>query len=183
MDYSERLKYFNSTDKYRRELKFLLGMIDYGYSEILDYGCGIGTAIHYIYDTRKEHGKNVIVRGYDINNYFKERPNWLLDGEPQGQYHHITFIHSLAHIENVREVLISLKDNLVDKGKISVITPNKEWIDLVGDTKSDPTVKEHFTSKTLSDLFMDCEYKQIQSGQFGERLENQHERLFIQVEK
>lgn len=183
MDYSDRLKYFNNTDKYRRELKFLLGMIDQGYSEILDYGCGIGTAIHYIYDTRKEHGRNVIVRGYDINNYFKERPFWLIDGEPTGLYHHITFIHSLAHISEPKKILEGLKTNLLPKGQITVITPNKEWIEAVGDTKSDPTVLEHFTSESLADLFTSCGYQIIQAGQLGTRILNQHERLFIQVEK
>lgn len=183
MDYSERLKYFNSTDKYRRELKFLLGMLDQGYSEILDYGCGIGTAIHYIYDTMKEHGRTVIVKGYDINNYFEHRPHWLIEGEPQSLYHHITFIHSLAHIANVKEVLISLRDNLLPRGKITVITPNKEWIKIIGDTKSDPTVIDHFTPETLNKLFVDCGYTVVQQGQFGSLVENQYERLFIQVEK
>jgi 2-polyprenyl-3-methyl-5-hydroxy-6-metoxy-1,4-benzoquinol methylase len=175
MDYKERLKIFNSTEKYNRELSFisnLLGRDD----KVLDYGCGIGTAVNYF-----KIKTNSRVFGYDINNFLDEDQAWFVESEPKDAYHHITFIHSIAHIKDINEVLDKLKYNLVVCGKITVITPNLDWINYVGNTNSDPTVFQHYTSETLSNLFLKTGYKILQQGQLGETKGGQHERLFIQV--
>lgn len=168
---------FNSTDKYQSELEFLAGIVGHT-NELLDYGCGIGTAIKYFASLNGS-----IVRGYDVNQYFDPLPSWMLDAEPKSQYDDITFIHSLAHIKRPEILLHKLKLNLKTKGRITVITPNLDWINLVGNTNSDDTVVRHFTSDTLSKLFRSAGYQVLKSGQFGEVKGNQHERLFIQCQR
>lgn len=177
MTYKEKLIQFNSTEKYMLELQLVTGLLGVqSYSTILDYGCGLGTAVHYF---RKYTCG--IARGYDIHAYDDEQHFWRLDEPPKDKYHHITFIHSLAHIHNAQEVIERLRNNLVDGGKITVLTPNLNWINTVGDTKSDPTVVKHYNSQDLRNLFKN--YKVIHEGQHGEVRNGHNERIFIQVGK
>jgi hypothetical protein len=173
MDYKERLIQFNSTDKYKAELKFIASLLQ-GEGTLLDFGCGICTAIDYF----GQH-TDLVCEGYDINPY---SGNWYLRSLPiHTKYNHITFIHSIAHIENIEQTLKELKGNLAKGGIITVLTPNLDWINLKGDTKSDPTVINHFTSDSLRDLFITCGYRVTNEGQQGEQIKNQKERLWIQV--
>lgn len=167
MEYKERLKKFNSTQKYQDELEFLSTYLKVGTG--LDFGCGIGTAVNYF-----NSETDVYFEGYDITPY----NNWYITQlQPAHKFDYVTFIHSLAHIENVELTLHKLKDNLTPNGRIVVITPNQDWINIVGDTKSDPTVVRHFTNTTLKDLFVN--YKIVEQGQFGEQKGDQKERLYI----
>ena len=177
MDYRERLIQFNSTEKYLSELKFLSALIG-NEPTVLDYGCGIGTAIKYL----GQHTES-IVRGYDVKCHAEEKSNWFLEHPPQEKYSHIYFMHSLAHIGHPVDVITRLRDNLTDGGKITVITPNLDWLEAVGNTNSDPTVVGHFTARTLRILFEVAGYTTLQQGQFGKLNEELHERLFIQVRR
>lgn len=177
MTYKERLIKFNSTDKYLSEVSFVSNFLKKE-EKVLDYGCGIGTAVR-----RFQIVTNSLVFGYDVQNYLEEPTAWFMESPPRDVYHHITFIHSLAHIENPFELLVKLRANLTVTGKISVITPNLDWINYVGDTKSDDTVIEHYTPKTLSNLFIGSGYTIKTLAQIGEYRGGFNERIFIQVEK
>lgn len=179
MDYKQKLIDFNSTEKYQRELQFLAGLIGNETADVLDFGCGIGTAVKYL--SQHIEGK---VYGYDIKHYSDEKHNWYLEQTPRAKYGHIYFMHSLAHIENVEQTLIKLKENLLPGGKITVITPNKSWLEEIGDTKSDQTVIDHFTPESIYSLFYRAGYEIILEGQFGdlESMYGHNERLFIQVQ-
>lgn len=177
MNYKQKLIDFNSTPKYKAELKFLRGLIGEETADILDFGCGIGTAINYL--SERIEGK---IYGYDVKHYLEEKNNWYVEQKPAAQYGHIYFMHSLAHIENVQGTLNNLKDNLLPKGKITVITPNLDWLREIGITHSDPTVVRHFTPESLKRLFTSLNYSIIQQGQFGEVKNGLSERLFIQVQ-
>lgn len=171
MDYKEKLIQFNSTDKYQAELRFLSGLLNG--TSVLDYGCGIGTAVEYLKGRFKVHG-------YDKNNYLDHSPEWMVK-EVKGLYDNIIFVHSLAHIENVWLIIWRLRDHLTDEGTITVITPNLPWIDKIGNTKSDTTVVQHYNAKQLKRLFERLGYKIIIQGQFGKEYYGYNERLFIQV--
>lgn len=173
LSYKEKLKTWNNTDKYRNELKFLCGLIGGGYNgHILDYGCGIGTAIKYL-SIKTNH----FIRGYDVVKYLDEEDETLYDNDLINKYDIIYFNHSIAHIPNIQDVLISLKGSLVPKGRIIVITPNWEWMDK--GYNEDKTVIKHFDVNTLSNLFLSAGYKIDNIGQFGEVRKDihQHNRL------
>lgn len=169
-EYPKRLAQFNSTDKYQRELRLLHRLLNTRPGlKVLDYGCGIGTAMKYLAPYC------AIIRGYDVNNFLdKDIPaNWVDDGT--GKFDRIYFMHAIAHIPNIREVVKDLvRDRLFPGGKIIVITPNKIWLREKNggvDIKSDDTVVEHFTGSTLHDVFVDTPLKCL-IGRFlaGERL-------------
>lgn len=180
VEYGKKLKEFNSTPKYRREMDFLFQLISPKKNDrIIDYGCGIGTAVEVI----QKRGHNV--RGYDINYYWEKKPKWLLDGFPHCDV--VYFMHSLAHIETPEALLKTICSMLSPGGKVVVITPNLRWIQTNQnpDYIPDPTVKEHFTSGTLGWLMEDSGFNITLQGQFGsyDGVTGTHERLFIVAQK
>lgn len=178
VDYKERLKQFNSTPKYKRELDFLISLINPKKNDrIIDYGCGLGVAVELI----KGRGHNV--RGYDINYYWDKKPDWLLDGFPHCDV--VYFMHSLAHIEKPEALLKTIRAMLSPGGRVVVITPNKLWVEANQnpDYVPDPTVIEHFTPTTLGWLMEDSGLTITLQGQFGVFDGSRHERLFIVANK
>jgi 2-polyprenyl-3-methyl-5-hydroxy-6-metoxy-1,4-benzoquinol methylase len=166
MDYAAKLYQFNSTEKYLSELKFLKLHLE-NCVTILDYGCGNGMAADWL----SNHG-NFNVHGFDVIHY-----NEMFHYTTHPINYDVTyFMHSLAHIKDVKEVLSKLNTK-----KVVVITPNKGWLKLnEADTyKKDDTVIEHFSQQTLIELFLETGYKIEQSGQFGQCSGNQNERLFL----
>jgi len=183
--YLERLKTFSSTDKYELEQNFLFSLMFPIYENeiILDYGCGVGTNIRYLQTRIKAQ-----IFGYDIEKYIDSdlENNFIYD--VKGLYNKIIFQHSIAHIQNIKEVLTNLKENLAEKGEIIVITPNKEFDDYFKKIKDenyvpDTTVFKHYTSQELINLFNSCNYKIKISGTFGKLENNIHERCFIIAKK
>lgn len=161
-EYSKRLSQFNNTEKYKAELNFLEKLLELEtHHSVLDYGCGIGTAVLRMSETARD------VRGFDVNVFddsvIPSCKVWR--GGPE-KFDRIYFMHSLAHIPNVKDVLHNLKENhLAPAGRIVVITPNKVWLRKKNggkDLKSDDTVIEHFTLYDLLKLFqgigMTCEH-------------------------
>lgn len=178
VDYKERLKQFNATPKYKRELDFLIQLINPKKNDrIIDYGCGLGVAVELI----KGRGHNV--RGYDINYYWDKKPDWLLDGFPHCDV--VYFMHSLAHIEKPEAVLKTIRAMLSPGGRVVVITPNRAWMDVRGnpDYIPDPTVKQHFDLAELQHLFLDAGFTVPLMGQFGEMMAYHNERLFLVATK
>lgn len=173
MNYKEKLKQFNSTEKYRKELFFLLGLIGGGEGKkILDYGCGIMTAIQYL-SLKSNH----FYYGFDVNKFADEDYEHLYDNDLHRTYDIIYLMHSIAHIKDIDKVLESLRQNLNPGGRIIAISPNREWMD--AGYNEDKTVIKHFDIFTISELFVSAGYEVEQIGQFGAVKKDiyQHNRL------
>lgn len=171
MSYKEKLEQFNSTEKYQKELDFLYGLFGNDFNKVLDYGCGNLFSIN-----KFNKIKNCFV-GYDVN-VFAEGYDYA---DKLGKYDIVYFLHSIAHIKGIETVL-----KLLDTKIICVITPNKEWLDVINNNsnyKPDTTVIRHFTQYELIELFKDSGYEIITSGSFGEVSKSHNERLFIKAIK
>lgn len=174
MNYSEKLLKFNSTEKYRKEYKFLKGLLGTKRKVILDYGCGLGTNVEKL-NAYTEH----IVFGYDVefwNDSFTYTSNL-------GKYDVIYFMHSIAHMQYIEHRLSKLRDHLYPGGKVIVITPNREWIERIEnkDYKPDTTVFKHYNQRELKSMFEDSGYSVEMIGQFGEEIDGINERIFMIV--
>lgn len=177
-DYRKKLIGFNATDKYQQEMKFMKYLLDPKIGDVIfDYGCGLGTFIQYLMANPQ-----LEVYGFDKHTYLDEKPEWFIE-DLSFSLNSVCFMHSLAHIENVNEVLANLKKNLVKDGRICVITPNKDWLKCMTNDNyiPDPTVINHFTSLELRDLFINNGFSIEMEGQLGQVCNNVNERLFICV--
>lgn len=177
-DYIQKLSRFNSTDKYFQELYIMYGLVQpMKNQKILDYGCGIGTAVKYF----KNITDRVSFMGYDVKDYMRQISPYShhLFVEEVPECDTVYFMHSFAHVPEISKVIFELREKVRDK--VIVITPNADWIRLQKNENytPDPTVVHHYDMKELIDIFEDCGYKIMQSGQFGEYTEGQHERLFL----
>lgn len=174
MDYKRKLEQFNGTEKYEEEMAFMHKLIGPISEEdfIFDMGAGIGTLIEYL-----SNYSTGIVLGYDKEIYGERRP-WYRDEIPE-EAECLLMMHSVAHIDNVEEVLSGFD------GSVCVITPNKDYLQQVGDEGyiPDPTVLQHYNLPKLTSLFTSCGYKVVISGQFGEYLNGFNERIFLKAEK
>lgn len=175
LEYADKLKGFNSTHKYKGELLTLGSLLEPKAEDIiLDYGCGIGTAIDFF------RNYNYNVWGYDRFNYV---PHKYIQNEFAFKFNKVYFMHSIAHIEDLETKLDKLKWLLEDGAEITVITPNLDWLKAKGASnyKPDTTVVNHFDIETLKYVFEKCNFKLILCGQFGEPLNGYNERIFIKV--
>ncbi len=183
MSYKGKLERFNSTDKYQQEMEFIYKVISPEHADfILDYGCGTG----YMVTELNEFPWEGSYYGYDIGfKYLKYKKEDIFADEFDVKFDHIYFMHSLAHISDIETVLNNIKDKLTDHGKVHVMTPNKLWLDIISQNnyEADPTVVQHFTPLSLEKLFYGCTYNIHQQGQYGNVMENQHERLFLTAVK
>lgn len=173
-EYKEKLRGFNATPKYKKEMNFLGKLLDIRVGDkLLDYGCGLGNTMHYMavkYSIR--------AFGFDVNPYYEGDPFYFKDSL-FFVVDRVYFMHSLAHIAD--PPLKKLKDKfLTNDGKIVVITPNREWLDKQDKTNytPDPTVVKHFSLAELQQLFIDAGFSIEISGEFGV-YPNNNERLFL----
>lgn len=176
VSYKLKLIQFNSTEKYKNELKFLHSLIQPDIKDVvLDYGCGIGTSVEVL------RSKSINAFGYDVYKWVDGDPEWFASSFNM-KFSHIYFMHSLAHIENVEQRLLNLKEYLREDGVITVVTPNLTWLNLMSNKNYTPdsTVVQHFTIDTLKSLFEKAGYEVLNLGQFGAIKDNVNERLFIQ---
>lgn len=176
MEYADKLKGFNSTPKYKAEIELLEIIGKFNPEDvILDYGCGIGTAIDHF------RAKGIKVYGYDRFNYVNH--DYISDSFPLGMFNKVYFMHSIAHIDDIINKLIVLKDGLQKGAEIIVITPNLNWLNAKGNKgyKPDTTVITHFDNLTLKYIFEKAGYEVILQGQFGEPINEFNERLIIKA--
>lgn len=181
-DYQRKLIGFNNTPKYKLEMKFMEALIQPGneHENILDYGCGTGSMMKYLRDNNQAK-----VYGYDKDCYLedlKSQDAFWWRQEFSFKFDKVYFMHSLAHIEDVGQKLLRLKDDFLNPGStIYILTPNVEWMRIKGnpDYIKDPTVIQHFNTATLHMLLLKCGFKIESQGQYGEELSGIHERLFI----
>ena len=173
MTYKEKLIAWNSTEKYRKELDFLYALMDVkcGHT-ILDFGCGIMTAVNN-FNARGE----AFIYGYDVEEYGEQEDYHLYDREIKKKYNTIYFNHSIAHIKDPIKTLRALRTNLSDEGKIVIVTPNLEWLDK--GYRGDNTVVRHYDIVQLILLVQEAGYNVELSGQFGETRGTINERIFI----
>jgi ubiquinone/menaquinone biosynthesis C-methylase UbiE len=177
-EYINKLRRFNSTEKYILELDFLLGLIQpYPNNKIIDYGCGVGTAVKYY----RNITQRISFMGFDIVDHVStektKTPLWFIQELENCDV--VYFLHSFAHIPNISKVLLEMREKV--KKKVIVITPNAQWLRLQINENyiPDPTVVMHYTHDELVETFEDVGFKISISGQFGIRANNQHERLFL----
>jgi len=96
VEYRQKLFQFNSTDKYRRELSFLIQLLgNVTQDTVIDMGCGTGYAMQHI-QAKRVYGHDKIK--YTESPYFLEKLNRKFD--------HAYMMHSAAHFENLPDVLI-----------------------------------------------------------------------------
>lgn len=172
MDYKTKLEKFNSTEKYKKEYKFLKGLIGSKRKTVLDYGCGLGANVDKL-NAFTEH----IAFGYDATKWNDD----FTYIESLTQYDVIYFMHSIAHVQYVETLLSRLRKNINKGGKIIVITPNKQWLDLNQNPNyiPDNTVFKHYDLDSLIKLFVDCGYSVDTCGQFGQVTNGINERIFL----
>lgn len=190
MSYAEKLLGFNKKPKYKQESDFMKWMVDvHTQDSVLDFGCGIGTLSQEIIK------ENILtaVYGYDIHlrsyeKFFKFSPTnpAYFDLLPEHiNYNKVYMMHSIAHVRNLKDELVKLKEKLQVGVEISILTPNLEWINQVKKInpkyKPDDTVVQHFNQTTLQNLFVDLGFEVILQGQMGEFFDNHNERIYLKV--
>jgi hypothetical protein len=183
IEYSQRLAKFNSTQKYKKELEFLLKLMKPKKSDIIvDYGCGIGTAIEYFLKSSKAE-----YYGYDIKYLgLSKKPEWFIkDIDLIRRFNKVYFLHSFAHIQNLESVLINIKERIDLKGKIYILTPNRCFDDYFKSKskyrnyKPDETVISHFDFDSLKEILLKVNYSVKEIGYFGEKINNKiNERIY-----
>lgn len=184
--YKTKLANFNSTEKYRSEVDFLFRLMNPKPGEkILDYGCGRGHLVWDLVDTGYD------AYGHDFINYREKDDMFRFRQEYYFKFDKVFMMHSIAHIPDIEQKLVALKDGMSPGGKVYVITPNKDWIDEQDDEnyKPDPTVVKHFHQVSLDGVFNRCGFKILSFGQFG-NIKQYHgnesvcinERLFLEAE-
>jgi hypothetical protein len=173
MTYKEKLIAWNSTEKYRKELDFLYGLINPKQGElILDFGCGLLTAVNYF------NSKMVtFFYGYDVEEYGEQEDYHLYDREIRRKYDTIYFMHSLANIKEPVKTLRALRTNLSDVGKIIIVTHNLECLDM--NYNINPSFVTNYDIQSISKLITEAGYTIDQIGQFGEAKGIINERIFI----
>ena len=178
--YKDKLKQFNSTDKYKSELNLLLSLVDLQKNDrCLDYGCGLGTAMKFLHNKTGCH-----IYGFDITEELYEEDKFYFRKELYFKVDVIYFLHSIAHIPTPENLLSKCKDYFLNPaGRIVIITPNKDWLKLQknSDYTPDNTVIEHFTKTSLKEMVQEAGMKVTLECTFGQQTEDQFERICIKA--
>jgi len=183
-DYSKKLFEWNNSEQYKSEIDFLNSLLQIQPSnKILDYGCGIGTAIKML----SEKHPQAQVYGFDVNRFDgRVVDDFYIRSEFYFQFDRIYFMHSLAHIPDVVGMLGRLFDFQKPQAKVVVITPNYDWLWLkngMKEVKTDKTVIRHFTLKSLKDTFLEAGYEIEMAGMYGHLMGQEAERLYLVAKK
>ncbi|MDP3150339.1 MAG: methyltransferase domain-containing protein [Ignavibacteria bacterium] len=185
--YKEKLKEFNSSEKYWKEVHLLDKLLNIGDSEIiLDFGCGIGTVMDF-FITRY----NASVLGFDVYDYtngLKDKVFTDLDTltSSGSSFNKIYFFHSFAHIKQIADVLSKLKLILSKDSELVIITPNLDFDNFFKSKikestyRPDTTVVEHYNCEKLHNLMALNGFQTVNIGQFGKFLPGEpfNERIF-----
>lgn len=181
-EYKNKLIEFNSTAKYRSEIDLLLKFLNPIKNEkILDIGCGIG---EFVWKLRRKYFVQGF--GYDVNNYRLIDDEHIFRNEFHFQFNKICFIHSFAHIPDVEYFIVNTIDKLLTSmGKIYILTPNKDWLDLNVNPEyiSDPTIFNHYNQDDLIELFTRIGFKVELKMQFGDLSVGCNERILMIISR
>lgn len=183
--YYERLKFWNSTSKYKNEVEFLKLLLALeANDQVLDFGCGTGYCLEMLKETSPAR-----FWGYDVNLFFNDAiPGWFLKDYRQKKYSKIFMMHSIAHIPDIVSTLENVVNCLEDGGKLVVITPNKDFDDYYRQNvntghKRDMTVVGHYTQSSLADIATQVGLNVRNLGQFGDMVNKYNERIFLVAQK
>ncbi|MGE5431602.1 MAG: methyltransferase domain-containing protein [Syntrophomonadaceae bacterium] len=182
-EYSNKLLEFNSTAKYRAELDFMFNIIaPHKNDVIIDYGCGIGTAVKYF-----QSKSDAQYFGYDIEYLgLNDRPEWFIQNlESVSNFNKVYFLHSFAHIRHIEKELSEIRKRIDYKGEIFILTPNLEfdlyYKQMLPDPsyKPDDTVIQHFNICALKETLDKAHYVISRTGYFGKIINGQiSERIY-----
>lgn len=183
-NYKLKLKNFNSTEKYKREMQMLYRLIcPLPNEKIVDIGCGIGTCIR----SFSEQLPQAQWLGYDVNKMYIGALNKIPYNIDKAY-----FMHSFSHIKELTKLLVEIHDKLNEKGEIIIVTPNPEWIWKNHDAnyKPDETVVEHYSINQLKEILSSL-FEIVLIGQFdsdNKRIplfgkDTLNERIFIKAIK
>lgn len=181
IEYAKKLEEFNARSKYIDELNFLDSLlVPSPKNQIVDYGCGIGTAIHYF----KTVYPGIEIQGYDVNEYV---PNveWFSFYMPK-EFDKAYFMHSFAHVKEIELALRDIYYRMRRGGRLVVFTPNANFLNRCQHNANyvpDPTVHKHYTSEELNSLVTDTGFKVKHFGAYGQTIDGHHERIWIIAEK
>lgn len=180
--YIEKLIQFNSTLKYQREQKFLFKLVEAKHNEkVLDIGCGLGRTVRFF------RSKGVECFGYDVNDYIEKPDAHMFRSEFHFQFDKVYFMHSFAHIPNAEHMIgDTLEKVMKDDGTVTVITPNRDFIQHLSDVTSyvpDETVVQHYNLNDLTNIFGSNGYVVEHAGQLGNNLFGHCERCFVVARK
>lgn len=182
MNYKSKLRAFNNTEKYRNELVLLYALLNPNSDDVIvDYGCGLGTAADFI---RKRTTSMVI--GFDIHELYYEYEKEYFTNKLNFKADKVYFMHSLAHIYNIDEVLNNLRFNVLKGEKeLVIITPNVDWVEEMKNDKyiPDPTVVQHYSQGQLKLILNAQGFKVKSICDFGASANgrNIYERIMIKA--
>jgi len=182
MNYKQKLVDFNGTLKYKREMNFMAKLIEPKHSEkILDFGCGLGRMV------RELLLKGVDVFGYDVNEYVEQPDEHVFRKSFHFQFDKIYFMHSFAHIENIKMLFTETFETFLKSGGyVIVLTPNKDFIEHLTDVQQyvpDPTVVKHYNLNDIVNVFSENGFIVETQGQIGNNLFGHCERIFVVARK
>lgn len=175
MEYKAKLIQFNKTQNYNNELRFMANLIDPQEGEVIvDYGCGTGYMIKRIKEL-----KGVQCLGYDVTDYSEYCKESIIHAIPS-KIDKVYFMHSIAHIPNLVDVLRTIYNSMTEDGRIYIMTPNKDWLDLIDNPnyKPDTTVFNHYNNETMFQVMNAGGFLPVLDGQFGNFKQGKCERYF-----
>lgn len=152
LNYLDKLKGFNASIKYMREMATMMELMDIQKGElVLDYGAGLGT----MRDFLGVHTEGEIY-AFDVHkNYYQGEPT-AFRNVLHFHLDTIYFMHSIAHIPDPTSVIRNLADKFMkNDSQIWILTPNENFLDAHEPPegwKPDTTVIEHFTEDTLQEM-------------------------------
>lgn len=169
--YYERQHHWSLKDKYQRELKKLLSLMDIRTSDrVLDLGCNTGNVVKYL---KTEYGCeaygldypeawlkavriDTAVRGDALNLPFRDE-----------SFDRVLMLHIVGHIRDPQRAVAESYRILKRGGKLGLITPNAWFIWLMKPLNylriikhiPDPTVIRYYRLSSLNDLIDNSQFK------------------------
>ncbi len=163
VNYKEKLDKFNQSDHYKLDIdELLLELSKFSFKSILDIGCGTG----YLIKILKNNYPNCTINGID-KFLFGKIDHDVLDISDQNfkynkKFDIIILMHSINHISDVKIACNNLNNLLNHGGKIIIINPDRDFINIMGilhdselkeKTFGDSTVVKYLGVKEISDVF------------------------------
>lgn len=175
--YKKKLDKFNQSDHYKLDIDELLSELSkLSFKSILDIGCGTG----YLVKMLKNNYPKYTIKGIDKFSFGKSDHDVLDISNQNFKYNKkfdiIIMMHSINHISNVKIACNNLNNLLNHNGKIIIINPDRDFINIIDilhdsglkeKTFGDTTVVKYLGVKEISDVFNLFNIKLISKKFFG----------------